>query len=95
MPTFKGAAIGCAVGTLSLTVVGALLNAYVMLPVYAYFFHMPMQALIDMGTAVNPSIGNLTTFVFFAVIPFNLLKGVVVSVVVCLLFKRLIPILRK
>ena len=95
MPTFKGAVIACVSGTLLLTVVGCILNAFVLLPAYAYFFQMPMQGLIDMGTAVNPSIDSLSTFVLFAVAPFNLVKGVSVSVIVLLLYKRLLPILQK
>lgn len=95
MPNFKGAVIAGVTGTLILTVVGSLLNAFVLLPAYAYFYGMPMDALIGMGTAVNPAIDNLGTFVFFAVVPFNLLKGVVVSIAMCLLYKRLIPILQK
>ena len=95
MPNLKGAVIGSVTGTVILIAVGCVLNAFVLLPVYAYFFNMPMDALIGMGTAVNPAITNLYTFVFLAVAPFNLLKGVVVGVVVCLLYKKLIPILQK
>ncbi len=94
-PTFKGAVVGALTGTLVLTVVGGILNAFLLLPAYAYFYGMPMDALIGMGTAVNASITDLSTFVFFAVVPFNLLKGAVVGTVVCLLYKRLLPILRK
>ncbi len=94
-PDIKGAIIGCTVGTISLTVFGCLMNAFVLLPVYAFFFHMPMDALIGMGTAINAHITNLFGFVMLAVAPFNLLKGIASSILVCLLYKKLVPILQK
>lgn len=91
--TKKGAVIGMVFGTLCMTVIGCFLNAYVLLPVYAKAFHMPIEALVEMGTAVNGSITDLMTFVMFAVAPFNLLKGVLVSVIVLAVYKKLSPIL--
>ena len=76
--TRKSALAGMAVGTVFMTVIGCILNAYVLLPVYAKAFEMPIDALVAMGTAVNHSITSLSTFVIFAVAPFNLLKGVLV-----------------
>ena len=89
----KGALIGMAVGTLILIVVGSLLNAFVLLPFYAKVFHMPLDALVAMGHAVNPSINDLSTFVMLAVAPFNLLKGLMVSAVTMLIYKHVSPIL--
>ncbi|OCN02532.1 hypothetical protein A7X67_15205 [Clostridium sp. W14A] len=87
------AIVGLITGTLALIVVGSLINAYVLLPVYAAAFHMPMNALISMGSAVNPSIQGLTTFILLAVAPFNLFKGVTVSCLTMLLYKKVSPIL--
>ena len=84
--TRKGALIGMAVGTGMMVIVGCVINAYVLLPVYAKAFQMPLDALIGMGTAVNPNITGLSTFVIFAVAPFNLLKGVLVSVIVLAIY---------
>ncbi|WP_228725077.1 ECF transporter S component [Caproicibacter fermentans] len=87
------AIVGLITGTLALIVVSSLINAYVLLPVYAAAFHMPMNALISMGSAVNPSIQGLTTFIMLAVAPFNLFKGVTVSCLTMLLYKKVSPIL--
>ena len=88
------ALIGMAVGTVTMTVIGCAVNAFVLLPTYATAFGMPIDALVEMGTAVNPAINSLTTFVFFAVAPFNILKGVLVSVIVFLIYKKISPIFR-
>jgi riboflavin transporter len=93
--TKKHAIIGLTVGTVCLIIVGCLINAYVLLPVYAKLFHMPIDALVNMGTAVNPAINNLATFVFFAVTPFNLLKGIMVSVITLIIYKKVSPILHR
>lgn len=90
----KSAVIGMAVGTAVLTAVGCLVNAYVLLPLYSKAFGMPMDALIGMGSAVNPAIRGLGTFVILAVAPFNLLKGLLVSVVTLLLYKHVSPVLK-
>lgn len=92
--TRNGAVLGMAAGTLFMTVVGCFLNAYVLLPAYAVAFSMPIDALISMGTAVNPAIDSLFTFVVLAVAPFNLLKGLVVGVVTFLIYKHVSPILK-
>lgn len=90
----KGAIVGLASGTLIMTAAGCFLNAYVLLPAYAKAFEMPIDALVGMGTAVNAKITDLFTFVVFAVAPFNLLKGVLVSLVVVLIYKKISPILK-
>ena len=69
------------------------MNAFVMLPAYAFFMSTPdrivtVNDFVMMGQAVNPLITNLFSFIMFAVVPFNLLKGVLVSVVVIVIYKR-------
>ncbi len=93
--TLKNAILGMTVGTVCLTVVGSLTNLFVLLPVYAAAFHMPLDALIEMGTKVNGWIVDLPTLVLFATAPFNLLKGVVCSLLAGLLYKRLSSILHR
>lgn len=71
------------------------MNAYVLLPTYAAVFGMPMDSLIAMGTAVNPAINGIWTFILLAVAPFNLLKGAVVSLILLLIYKKISPILHR
>ena len=89
-----GAVIAMVTGTLLMTVVGCALNAFLLLPTYAKAFGMPLDALVEMGTAVNSHINSLTTFVFFSVAPFNLLKGILVSLIVFLIYKKISPVLK-
>lgn len=91
--TKRGAILGLAIGTLSLAAAGALINAFVMLPFYSHFYHMPMESIVAMGTAVNPLITDVFTLVLWAVVPFNLLKGAICAALTLLLYKRLSPLL--
>ena len=86
--------ISCAVGTLVIAIVGSSLNAFYLLPAFAALYGMPIDALIGMGTAVNPSITNLSTFVLFAVAPLNLLKGAIITGVTVVVYKKLSPIIK-
>lgn len=92
--TRKGALIGMITGTLIMTIAGCFINAYVMLPTYAAAFQMPIDALVAMGTAINANITDLFTFVILAVAPFNLLKGVLVSLIVFLIYKKIRPVFK-
>ena len=89
-----GALISCIAGTLMLTFVGTAFNAIYLLPTFAKLYGMPMDALIGMGTAINPKITNVTSFVILAVAPLNLIKGGVDSLITFLVYKQLSPILK-
>lgn len=94
--TFKNALFGMIIGTLCMTIIGSALNYWLLLPAYAAAFTKGnVQIFIDMGRALNPMIDNLLSFVVFATAPFNLLKGIISSVVVLILYKRVSSILRK
>ena len=82
------------VGTIVMTVFGCILNAYVLLPTYAAAFGMPIDAIIGMGSAINGNINDVMTFVIIAVAPFNIIKGIVVSVITLLIYKHISPILK-
>ena len=86
--TRKGAVAALCLGTAVMTVFGSLFNAWFLIPKFAELYGAPMEAIIGMGSAVNASIHDLSTLVLFAVVPFNLLKGVIVSALTFLLYKR-------
>ena len=91
----KGAIIGMAVGTLVMTVFGSLFNAVYLLPTFAELFGMPLDAIIAMGSDINSAINSVSTLVLFCVVPFNLLKGIIVTALTMLLYKRISPLLHK
>lgn len=91
----KDALIGMSIATVVLCIASAILNYFVMLPAYAYFMNIPIDALIQMAGAVNGNINNLFTLIILAVVPFNLLKGILTSMIVLLTYKKVSPVLKK
>ncbi len=91
----KNAIIGMLVGIVSMTVAGALLNYFLLIPTYAKAFGMPVEAIVEMGTKINPNINSLWDLILLANVPFNLLKGVLSGVITFLIYKKLSPILHK
>ncbi len=92
--TKRMALISCIVGTLCMTVFGSAFNAVYLLPKFAQLFGMPLEAIVGMGTKINPSITSVGTMAIYAVAPLNLLKGCIDTVLTLLLYKRLSPVLK-
>ena len=78
---------GLALGTVVLTVFGSAFNALYLLPKFAEMF-MPMEAIIGAGTAIHSSIDSVWSLVLICVVPLNLVKGIAVSILTMLLYKR-------
>jgi riboflavin transporter FmnP len=69
--------------------------AVVLMNVLQLFSGDSLEGLIGMGTAVNPAITGIWSFVLLAVLPFNLLKGIVVSLITVLIYKRIRVIIKQ
>ncbi len=91
----KSAIWGMVTGTAIMTVFGSAFNAWYLIPKFSQLFGLPLDVIVGMGTAINPAITSVSTLVLFAVVPFNILKGVVVSLVTFLLYKRVEKLLIK
>ena len=84
----KGNAIlSMVVATITMAVLSVFINAYVMIPIYSAF--MPLDQIIQMGKDIVPLIINTLTFCVFCVAPFNIIKGVLVSVITTFIYKPL------
>lgn len=74
----KGLTVGLVVGTLSMAVGMSALNYLVFLPMYVYFLNMPPYT----GEA-------LFNVIVLGILPFNLIKGVMLMVISLLLYKSM------
>ena len=82
------AIIGLILGTVSMAVLGSAFNAIYLLPKFSQLFDLPMEAILAMGAKIHPAITDVSTFVMLCVAPLNLVKGVMVSVLTLLLYKK-------
>ncbi|MBC3516463.1 ECF transporter S component [Neobittarella massiliensis] len=83
----KGALISLSVGTVILVAVGALSNWFLLIPFYSKI--MPIEAIVGACQAINKNINSIAAYIWVGVVPFNLIKGVVISLLTFLLYKRL------
>ena len=86
--TKKGAILSMVVATVLVSIVYIFLNAYLMFPLYSRLYGLPMDVIIGMGSAVNPLVHDELTMMLWAVLPFNLVKYTLTSVITFLLYKR-------
>ncbi len=93
--TKRGAVISMAVGTLFVSVVGIFMNAWVAFPLYGRLYGLSTEAIVGMGSKVNPLVHDSVTLMLFAVFPFNLVKHAATSLVTYLVYKRCGNVLRR
>ena len=93
--TLKNAVVGMIVGTILMTIGGSLLNYFVLIPTYVKMYKMPLDAILASASEVNGAVTDLKSMIAFAVAPFNLVKGIVCSILTSLLYKRVSGILHR
>ncbi len=91
--SYRSALIGLVVSILVMTAFSTVSNYFFIFPLYSKF--MPMDAIVAAGSAVSHKVTDLWSLMVYCMIPFNLFKGVVASLVTLLLYKRVSPILHK
>ncbi|REI01128.1 ECF transporter S component [Staphylococcus felis] len=75
--------IGLSVGIIVMTIILSILNYFILLPLYG--------AIMNLSDIAH----NLKVIIAAGIIPFNIIKGVVVTIVFVLLFNRLSKILKR
>ncbi len=80
--------IGMAVGTILCCLAAVATNLFLIFPFYVNLMGLSMEEIIAMCGAVNPLMKNTLTLVLFGIIPFNLFKCTVTSVITVLVYKR-------
>lgn len=91
--TRKNALIGMGVGTLCTVIVSVLVNKWIMLPFYMGAYHMDMQGILSYANVAG--IDSEWKLLLLITAPFNLMKGLVLSLVTGLIYKPLSPLLHE
>lgn len=91
----KSALLGLVVGSISMSIVATLSNYFIIFPLYAKLLKIDLNAFVGMVAKINPLVKSYLTLMVFSVLPFNLVKTFVTSLVTSLLYKRISPILKK
>ncbi len=91
----KSYVLGAILGVVCMSLVGCVLNYTVLIPLYATVFGAPISVFVDIANALNKYVTDLFTLVAFAILPFNLIKGTLISFVGYILFKSINPVLKR
>lgn len=89
----RNALVGMVVGTVVMIIVAVLVNWKIMIPFYMTAYGMPMEKIVAMAQSAMPFVDTEWELLLYVTAPFNLLKGVVLSALTFLLYKRLSPLL--
>lgn len=92
--TRVNAAVSLIAGTLAMAVFGSWFNAVYLIPKFAQLFGVPLETIIAMGAEINPHITGAWSLALWAVVPFNIIKGLGVSVITMLIYKPLSGIIK-
>ena len=80
-------------GALVMAVVSVPYNYFIVYPAYVVMYHLPLEAIIGMYQAINPSVDGLLACLLTFNLPFTLFKGLLDAVLCFLIYKPLSPIL--
>ena len=91
--TRKGAIVGALLGALVMAVVSVPYNYFIVYPAYVVMYHLPLEAIIGMYQAINPSVDGLLTCLITFNFPFTLFKGLLDAALCFLIYKPLSGVL--
>ncbi len=92
---FKRFAIGAAAGIFCMSIAACALNYIVLIPLYCKILGVSIEDIVKMAQAVSSSVVSFKTLILYSILPFNILKGIIVTFVTALLFKALKPVFFK
>lgn len=90
--TEKTAWLSCMVASVVMGIMSAVMNYFVLLPMFEQF--MPLDQVIASFGIFIPFIKTKLDVVLYNAFPFNLLKGLAISIFTMLIYKKLTPILK-
>lgn len=88
----KHAAIGSLVGSLAMGIMSFPINYFVTYPIYSKF--MPIDTIIELYQKIFGGVHTLAQCLIVFNIPFTIAKGLIVSAITILIYKRVSPIIK-
>ncbi len=89
----KHAVIGMLIGSASMILTAIVANWFILIPAYAAMMHVDIEGILAMTGM--PVFGSMAGYLLLAVLPFNLLRSVVMSLITRFIYKPLSPLLHK
>lgn len=93
--TKKGALLSLLSSIMIMTTCAVVLNYFVLIPAYSAIANFPLEAILSMGSKINPLVVNKLSFVLFMTLPFNVLKGILVSIILIMIYKNISTLIKR
>ncbi|MFD2617161.1 ECF transporter S component [Terrilactibacillus laevilacticus] len=87
--TTRSLTMGMLFGTILMTIIMTIANYYVIFPSYALFLGLSIDSAVAIAHSANHTIHNLFTLVILGVAPFNIIKGIILTIIMIPLYIRL------
>ncbi len=84
-----GLVAGFALGTILMTAFMSVANMYVLIPTYAALYQMPIESFLQ-----TFQMDSMWSIILYGIAPFNVLKGIAISLVAYLIFIKIEPRLK-
>lgn len=92
--TKKTALFALSMGVIAMTIVATLSNAFVVFPTYAKVMGLDLNAFVAMTSKTNGLVTSYFSLMLLSIAPFNIVKGLISSLVTDLVYKRVSPIIK-
>ena len=89
LKTKERAIVGMIIGIILASIVCTLCNAVFLFPLYINIFHMSEETIIKMCNTIIPFIDSMTKVYLFSVLPFNLVKFSISSIITYVFYKNI------
>lgn len=91
----RSAIKGLMIGIIIMAIGMSFANYFLIVPLYQKLLNIPTNVIVSLGSQVNPKIVDLRTLVVYSVLPFNIIKGIMIMLVTVLIYKKLSPVLHR
>ena len=90
----KSALIGSLIGSAVMAVACVLINNFIVYPLYSMLL-MPESVILSFYQTILPGVDSIFEALLIFNLPFTFVKGIVVSVICFVIYKKISPILKK
>lgn len=85
----KSAIIGMVFGALAMVAGGMIANFFIIIPYYVTVMKLPLETIIEMCSKYVPFINSKLDIILFTIVPFNFMKGFIISIVTLIIYKNI------
>ena len=87
--------VGALIGSFITAVISVPWNYFVTYPLFSKILNMPLSVILKMYQVINPAVDNLFQALLIFNLPYTFCKGLVITVLTFLVYKKLSPIIKK